>query len=91
MLRGGHQLQLAARIALAPVERAGEFPKETLAVPEQGPKAFSPGTLEAGGEEEFRGGVQILNTQRLIHHHHAGGLVIENGVKHVPHRWTVHG
>ena len=91
MLCSGDQLQLAARIALAAVERAGELPKEAFAVPKQSPEAFPASALKAGGEEEFRGRVQVLNTQDFVHHDHAGGLVIEDGVKHVPHRWTVHG
>ena len=84
MLCSGDQLQLAARIALAAVERAGELPKEGVAVSKKGAETLPPGALKAGGKEELRSGVQVLNTQSRVHHDHAGGLVIENGVKHVP-------
>jgi hypothetical protein len=91
MLCGSDQLQLTPSVALAAAESASELPKKGVAVSKKGAETLPPGALKAGGKEELRSGVQVLNTQSRVHHDHAGGLVIENGVKHVPHRWTVHG
>lgn len=76
MLRGGYQLQLPPGVALAAPEGAAQLSDKGVAVSKQGAEPFSSGALKAGGKEEFRGGVEVLNTQVLVHHDHAGGLVI---------------